>query len=565
MANMAYNMSWDKHARPIIDALNLKETSKGEWHGACPNCGGSDRFWINEFDGNVKTHCRQCADFVAINDTLRDQGLLPKWEPDVKPSKTSLIAPYHQRKKLDMSLEGCHLDGDKLVIALSDIITGEERGTQTITNAKKQFSKGLKKEGAGAFIGPHTEKLVITEGYATAQAVHLATGYQVLFALDATTVPKNVALLKNHDPNREIIVAADADEQGKKAVDKAGVTYSMPSQNGEDWNDVYVKDGADATATQFNENIKEPSEKSFDLSGFNIISAEDLAQKTFKPIEFLVPNLLPSVGLTMISGAPKVGKSYFCLNLISQFTSKCGILYLANEDNESRLQARNKQIFPFGPPPNLMLLPVLSSESPLPRGNKALEFIQHLKRQYPNLGCVFIDTVAGIRERTGRDKGYETTEAEFGALRKLSHKLKIAIVAVHHNKKMTETCLPPLEQILGSQGIAATVETALIMMQAPGSRDVNVFATGKDIEQQELRYRWENPGFSEAGDTVEASLGSFQRKCLNYVRQHPRCMQKAIANDTEHAPSTVSEAVKVLAEKGLIFKDESGRLIATAK
>ena len=147
MANMANNMSWDQYARPIIDALNLKETSKGEWHGACPKCGGSDRFWINKFEGSVRTHCRQCGDYIAINDTLRDQGLLPKRDPGIAPSKASPITPYHQLKKLDLSLEGCRLDGEKLIITLHDIITGEERGMQTISNTKKQFSKGLKKEG----------------------------------------------------------------------------------------------------------------------------------------------------------------------------------------------------------------------------------------------------------------------------------------------------------------------------------------------------------------------------------------------------------------------------------
>ena len=277
MAKMADNMSWDEYAQPIIDALNLKELSKGEWHGACPNCGGTDRFWINEFEGNVKTHCRQCHDFAAINDTLRDQGLLPKWEPDVTVSNAQLSQPYHKLKKLDLSLAGCRLDGDKLIITLEDILTGKERGTQTITNAKKQFSKGLKKEGAGAFIGQHTETLVITEGYATGQAVHLATGYQVLFALDATTVPKNVAILKKHDPNRKLIVAADADEAGNKAVEKAGVTYTLPSQKGDDWCDVFVRDGAAVTAAQFEQNIKTPGEKPFDLAGFNILSAAALA------------------------------------------------------------------------------------------------------------------------------------------------------------------------------------------------------------------------------------------------------------------------------------------------
>ena len=126
--------------------------------------------------------------------------------------------------------------------------------------------------------------------------------------------------------------------------------------------------------------------------------------------------LIPAVGLTMIS-APK-GKSYFCLNLISQFRSSCQVFYLANEDNERRLKSRNAQIFPLGPPSNLILLPGLSSDKPVPRGNLALKFIEGIKRKYPKIGCVFIDTVAGIRERSGKEKGYGTTEAEFSALRK---------------------------------------------------------------------------------------------------------------------------------------------------
>jgi len=42
-------------------------------------------------------------------------------------------------------------------------------------------------------------------------------------------------------------------------------------------------------------------------------------------------------------------------------------------------------------------------------------------------------------------------------------------------------------------------------------------------------------------------------------------MQTAIVQNTAHAKSSVSEAIKKLSERGLIFKDDSGKLIATAK
>jgi len=563
--NLPEDLPFDRYSVPIISALKLKRKTKDEYGGPCPICKGDDRFWINSHQGQLRFHCRKCDDFKPIKEALCNLDLLPRWSPKNQPKISTSIEPYHVRKGIDLNLGQCSLSGDKLIVQINDIVTGKKRGTQVITNGGKLFSKGMTKEGSGTFVGPRTTTLVVCEGYADAQAIHKATNHQALFSLDAGTVPKNVALLQKHDPDLKIIVATDHDDDGIKAAKKAGVTYSLPNKHGEDWHNVFSRLGTEATKTEFEKNLQKPRLLDLELQAFNIISAEELAQKKFDPIEFLVPDLLPAVGLTMLSGAPKVGKSYFCLKLISQFQSSCAVLYLANEDNERRLQKRNSQIFPFGPPPNLMLLPGLSSETPLPRGEAALRFIQQIKQKYPNVGCVFVDTVAGIRERSGQEKNYDTTEAEFSALRKLSHELEIAVVAVHHNRKRTESDASPLEQILGSQGIAATVETALILQQAPGTQDVDLFVTGKDIEQKEIRYKWNNPGFVEAGDVVEASLGPFQRDCLNFIRQHPRCMQTAIVTTTKHAKSTVSEAIKKLGERGLVMKDDAGRLRATAK
>ena len=36
---------------------------------------------------------------------------------------------------------------------------------------------------------------------------------------------------------------------------------------------------------------------------------------------------------------------------------------------------------------------------------------------------------------------------------------------------------------MGSQAITATAETIIVVEQATGSQDVNLFITGKDIEQ----------------------------------------------------------------------------------
>ena len=61
------------------------------------------------------------------------------------------------------------------------------------------------------------------------------------------------------------------------------------------------------------------------------------------------------------------------------------------------------------------------------------------------------------------NKNYDVTVEEYDALRKLAHKLGIAIIVVHHCKKTTEISSAPLEKVIGSIGITGTAETILVM------------------------------------------------------------------------------------------------------
>ena len=131
-----------------------------------------------------------------------------------------------------------------------------------------------------------------------------------------------------------------------------------------------------------------------------------------------------------------------------------------------------------------MLFSGLSNEKPLPRGEEELDLFREIKTRYPDCVCIFVDTVQGIRKISEAAKGYETTEAEFGALRKCAQELSISIIAVHHNRKQTEISESPMESISGSQGIAATVQTALILKQMTESQHLDLFLSGKDVEQQ---------------------------------------------------------------------------------
>lgn len=301
------------------------------------------------------------------------------------------------------------------------------------------------------------------------------------------------------------------------------------------------------------------------LAGYNIISALDLSNKTFAPVDWLISPLLPRPSLTMLAGPPKVGKSWLCLFCALQ-VAEAGheVVYIASEDNDRRLKDRLVAVNPF-PPDGIHFLAGLSCEKPLPKGDAALEFIKALKAKFPRLKCLVVDTLAAIRRQfpnKSTKEEYALAEEEFSALRRLAHELEISIIVVHHTRKSTDSEASPVESILGSQGIAATVETIMVMKQESGSQNVGLYVTGKDVEQQELVLPWQSPGFGWPKEMTEARLGTFQHKCLEFIRGHPRCMQGAIIAEFSCDKGQVSTAVNKLVERGLVTKHEGGYLVA---
>src|ERR1043165_7006114 len=80
-----------------------------------------------------------------------------------------------------------------------------------------------------------------------------------------------------------------------------------------------------------------------------MMNAKELQSKEFDEVRFVIPELVPE-GVTLLSGSPKVGKSWMALGMCigvstgGQFLQQCcyrgRVLYLALEDNPRRIQSR---------------------------------------------------------------------------------------------------------------------------------------------------------------------------------------------------------------------------------
>ena len=178
----------------------------------------------------------------------------------------------------------------------------------------------------------------------------------------------------------------------------------------------------------------------------------------------------------------------------------------------------------------------LSNDKPIPKDANALLFLSANVEKF-QAKLIIIGTIQAIRI-ANKKEGYGSAEEEFSALRHLAHELKITIICVHHTKKKTDYEIEPLDSILGLQGIAATVETILIMQSLPQSKDVNLLVTRKDVEPHELHLFWQHPGFSDANIAAIATLGYAQKEVLEYIKAHPRCTQSGIVHATEKPKSS---------------------------
>ena len=298
--------SYEQHADAVIQKYCLKQKSGNEYGDKpCSNCGGTDRFWISEYKGHLTHHCRKECDFLERLAALQRDGALPMEANQIPHEEHSKSEPsaYHLQKRIDLQGSGAVCDGNTLVIELFDILWGEPRGKQFIKpDGSKKFTPKLQKEGTGAFIGPTTDVVYVTEGWADAVIVHRATGQQALFALDAGNIPKTVEILQK--TGRKVIVAADADEVGIQAAKAAGVTYAVPSI-GKDWWDVFDAYGLEAVERGLGSASITPTLQLFD----------HVLDISLEPPKWLIDGILPEYAMTALVAPSYTGKSYIALDI----------------------------------------------------------------------------------------------------------------------------------------------------------------------------------------------------------------------------------------------------------
>ena len=299
----------------------------------------------------------------------------------------------------------------------------------------------------------------------------------------------------------------------------------------------------------------------------------DLIGKEFKPIQWTIPSFLPE-GLTILSGPPKIGKSWLVMDLgiavssgghaLGHFKAEQGaVLLLSLEDNERRLQSRLSIRLKNDPGVNLSSFHALTSWERLDNGG--LEALDAWLQENPTCKLVVIDTIQKIKAKPTNKNGnaYENDYEAYGALQRLALERQCCILLIHHNRKSASRNEDdPLEAISGSIGITGAMDTIMMLTRPRGGTGATLTITGRDIADAKYGLTFDPVlcGWSISASAAEAALqeGSNTSQIMEVMKENPGQMMTVQevfeALGEEIKISCVKTDLYRLAQKGLLQK-----------
>jgi hypothetical protein len=224
-------------------------------------------------------------------------------------------------------------------------------------------------------------------------------------------------------------------------------------------------------------------------------SAKELQSMTFPPLSWIVPNIIPAEGVTLLCSKPKFGKSWLAYDISIACTTdrytlgtikpaQGDVLYLALEDSKRRLQRRMGKLLPTFAAPWPGRLTLKTEWRRLHEGgiDDIRAWHTDTKKHGGKPILIVIDVLAKVRKPVGKQQLYEANYAALADLTHLANELGLAIVVLHHTRKMAADDL--METVSGSFGVSGAVDAILVMADKPNGAVLDI--RGRDVESAEL-------------------------------------------------------------------------------
>jgi hypothetical protein len=261
----------------------------------------------------------------------------------------------------------------------------------------------------------------------------------------------------------------------------------------------------------------------------DIADWDETTVKVYPPTQWIVENFLP-IGLTILAGKSKVGKSWFILNLCKAVASGkvsfCGkmsepqeVLYLALDDPPFRLQLRGKELG-FD---NVGLGKKFKSatwwnrfQDPSKKDSKIPDGHQDLKlalEKHDKVRLVVIDVWQKVRPmKRAYSDDYEKDYAHLSEIKQLAYDNDCAIILSHHMKKGFE--YEKNDGVIGSVAVQGCCDNIWVLERDKSNKTGTLTPSGKDsFDEDVINFKCEEGIWEYVGEKKVVELTD-NEKCI---------------------------------------------------
>ena len=259
----------------------------------------------------------------------------------------------------------------------------------------------------------------------------------------------------------------------------------------------------------------------------SIKGGDELAAMDIPPPEWLIPDLLP-VGLTILGGPKKLGKSYLVLQFARQLVEDgYTVFYFAGEDTYHLHKERQKDVG-LEASDNYQFVAGRTEYFSSP--DTFYDSISEALKMFPFKG-IFIDVMEHcLRPQQSRDYSYYMRE--LGRWAKLAHHHEIAIVLVTHTgKNAGQTYSDPIDHLIGSTGIGSAADWVLAMLRSDDGQSVKLHSEGKMGKPTTFSMIKKNGIFYKIDGLERDRLlqrKTAQNEIFECIKENPHIQQKEI-------------------------------------
>lgn len=313
-------------------------------------------------------------------------------------------------------------------------------------------------------------------------------------ALGGTGAEKLLTIVKAKKPLGTIVLALDNDDAGRDAsakirkrlieLDIKTITCNI-ADNCKDPNELLMQD---AEKLQKNIERTEIEAKKLTATKYDSKPLEEMLEMDYPPTVWIVDKFLPT-GLSVIGSPSKSGKSWMMLQLaeaiimekefLGYATNKCEVEYMALEDTEARIVGRVRTHLKGAKLPHGIHI---SIKAPTLDNDKLLDVMAEKLEENPSIKLFIIDTLQKVRKINGGKQDsnqYAADYTELGLLKEFADDNQIAILVVHHTRKMKDPS-DPFANLLGSTAIQGVMDT-MAVMDKDNNGQVTMYCKGRDV------------------------------------------------------------------------------------